>query len=138
MIDAELIGKDLYLDIDNTITNILDIALDLRGESIKTFVHINTTEYWNSKSDLVGEKGHIYVYTDSCYVEGEPIPGIKVGDGMSYLIDNAFVASNQEMLYNHINNAALHVQPGERYFWNNKVRCDESTISGTTLTFTKN
>lgn len=138
MIDVGLLGKDLYVDIGESIEGVLDIDLGLGDQQTSTIVHINTTAYWNERPQLIGEKGHIYVYTDCNYVDEQPIPGLKVGDGMSYLIDNPFVASNQEILINHINNHAIHISPEERYFWNNKVRCDDTTIDGENITFTKN
>lgn len=138
MIEASLVGKDLYLEIGESLSHILNVELGVGDSSTTTIVHINTTEYWNSKEHFIGEKGHIYVYTDSCYDGETPIPGIKIGDGMSYLIDNAFVSSDRETLLNHINNQTIHITPQERYFWNQKVRCDETTIEGENLRFTKN
>lgn len=138
MIEASLVGKDLYLEIGESLSHILDVELGVGDSSTTTIVHINTTEYWNSKEHFIGEKGHIYVYTNSCYDGETPIPGIKIGDGLSYLIDNAFVSSDRETLLNHINNQAIHITPEERYFWNQKVRCDETTVEGENLRFTKN
>lgn len=138
MIDVGLAGQELIIDLDADIYGLLDIDLGLDGKVPQTIVHINTTEYWNSKEHFIGERGHLYVYTDHCIVEGQYIPAVKVGDGMSYLIDNPFVSSNQEQLINHINDHAVHISPNERYFWNNKVRCDDTTVLGETLMFTKN
>lgn len=54
-----------------------------------------TTEYWSSKKDLIAEKGMIYVYTDHKTIEdGDKIvylPGLKIGDGTSYVVDLPFV-----------------------------------------------
>lgn len=139
MIDVELNGKELLLDVTEELTGILNIDLGMGGGTpAQTIVHINTTEYWNSKEHFVGQKGHIYVYTDHGIVDGQYIPAVKIGDGQAYLIDNPFVSSNQELLMSHIENHTIHISPEERTFWNNKVRCDETTVSGETLTFTKN
>lgn len=67
----------------------LPIVLD------RTAIHYDTTENWNSKTMLVGEKSHIYIYSDytSTVIDGETVlvPAMKIGDGNSYLIDMPFV-----------------------------------------------
>ena len=139
MIDVDLNGKELLLDVTEEINGVLNIGLDMGGGGpAQTIVHINTTEYWNNKESFVGQKGHIYVYSDHGMVNGQYIPAVKIGDGLSFLIDNPFVSSNQEQLLNHINDNAVHITQEERYFWNNKVRCDDTTISGENIAFTKN
>lgn len=136
-INLDLVGKDLAIDLTTDIANLLDIDLMING-CPATIVHINTTAYWAAHPELVGERGHIYVYTDHGIVDGQYIPAIKIGDGMSYLIDNPFVSAYQQQLIEHINNHGIHITPQERYFWNNKVRCDETTVDGENLMFTKN
>lgn len=139
MIDVDLNGKELLLDVTEEISGILNIGLDMGGGGpAQTIVHINTTEYWNSKESFVGQKGHIYVYSDHSIIDGEPVPAIKIGDGNACLIHNPFVSSDKEMILEHIKNDGIHVTPEEKYFWNNKVRCDATTVSGETLIFTKN
>lgn len=85
-------------------------------------VHLETTEYWNSQPTLIGRAGHIYVYTDYDVVDGKDIPAIKIGDGLSYLIDNPFIASNSSEIEDHINNTTVHITAEERAFWNAKMR----------------
>lgn len=59
-------------------------------------IYYGTSSYWNSKNNLVGQAGYVYIYSDyqSVTVQGETynIPAIKVGDGNSYLIDIPFVS----------------------------------------------
>ena len=55
-------------------------------------VHYDTKENWDSQPNLVSERGAIYIYSDYQTVENGSgqtitIPGIKVGDGLAYLID---------------------------------------------------
>lgn len=82
-----------------------------------------TTSEWNSTPGLVSEKNHIYVYTDHQTKTDEEgniinIPGIKVGDGLAYLIDLPFT----DTLYaEHILNKTIHIDQQERETWNNKV-----------------
>lgn len=50
------------------------------------------------------------------------MPGFKIGDGNAYLIDKPFVGeADSKLLQQHIEDAGLHIQPGERAFWNNKL-----------------
>lgn len=69
----------------------------------RTAIHYDTTDEWNSKRLLVGQKSHIYVYSDfkTVVVDGEEVqvPGIKIGDGNSYLIDLPFVSNAESQAY---------------------------------------
>lgn len=90
-------------------------------------IYCDTTAAWNLQHQLVTEFGAIYVYSDkeTIYDDvGNPIivPGIKVGDGTSYLIDMPFVGD--EILYvlaEHMSDSTRHITEAERIFWNNKV-----------------
>lgn len=84
-------------------------------------IRYNTVSGWNSQVHLISENRVLYVYTDyKTNSEGEYIPGFKVGDGTSYLIDKPFIDAIYE---NHINNTEIHITELEREFWNQKVRC---------------
>lgn len=54
----------------------------------------DTTAHWNSQVSLVGKRDYIYVYTDYMTVGQETIPGFKVGNGSTYLIDLPFVTDS--------------------------------------------
>lgn len=104
-------------------------------------VHIDTTAGWNSQKTLIGEKSHIYIYSDYRTYEkdGETIniPNIKIGDGNAYLIDNPFVTKSTEILIeSHIADNVKHVTDEERNFWNNKVRCYIDGTNSKNLIFT--
>lgn len=91
-----------------------------------TAIHYDTVEAWNSMTTLIAEQGHIYVYADYQTREDEGdtiyIPAIKIGDGVSYLIDMPYLVSgNDETFIDHINNWAIHVSDNDRTSWNNKV-----------------
>lgn len=97
-------------------------------------VYFNTTAGWAAQSGLVGQANTIYIYTD--YQEdgdGNPIAGIKVGDGNAYLIDAPFLDT---VYLEHINDTDIHVTPAEKEFWNNKVRCFYSLTDEDTVVFT--
>lgn len=98
----------------------------------------NTTAEWNSTPNMLSEKNYIYIYTD--YQQKNDgsgstkyIPGAKIGDGTSYLIDLPFV---DELMMEHINNNIIHITSEERKFWNEKVRCYIDTGDNTNLVFT--
>lgn len=125
----------------------LDLTLSPDSEELEVFleniksqqdiVHTDTTAHWNAQRMLIAEKGHIYVYSDYLQVEDETLPGIKVGDGTSYLIDLPFVSGDITVLSDHINNKVVHIRSEEREFWNNKVTCFISAVDAENLVFTK-
>ena len=93
-----------------------------------------TTATWNSRPQLISEKGYIYIYSDYRQNEqGQNIPAMKVGDGSAYLIDMPF---SDDIIYDHIQDEMIHVTPAEKDFWNNKVRCYLSEVQDDNLIFT--
>lgn len=81
----------------------------------------NTTAYWNSRPQLIAAKGYLYVYSDwKTDTSGRKIAGIKVGDGLAYLIDMPFT---DQIWADHVSDVVRHITQAERVFWNNKVRC---------------
>lgn len=105
----------------------------------------NTTAGWNSNPMYLPKKGEICVYTDYTTVtddQGRTItyPEIKIGDGNSYLIDLPLASASaryflMNKLQEHIDDTSVHIQPGERQFWNNKLNYD---VSGEDLILTRN
>jgi len=83
-------------------------------------VFYGTTSYWNSQPQLITLSGCLYVYSDHTTDGTNNIPGIKVGDGVSYLIDMPFI---DKKYAEHITDTVIHVTSSEKEFWNNKVRC---------------
>lgn len=60
------------------------------------YVFYDTTANWDSQSTLITIEGAIYVYSDYKQDElGRNIPGIKVGDGITNLIDLPFVVNSE-------------------------------------------
>ena len=93
----------------------------------------NTTEYWRLHPHFIPLDGEIVVYTDYSVVDGKTIPGIKIGDGKTYIVDLPFLVEGS--LTTHINNASIHVSEEDRNFWNNKLNY---YMEGETLVFTRN
>lgn len=104
---------------------------ELEQEMPKIYYH--TKEYWDQHLTLVSEENAIYVYTNYQTYDGKNVAGIKVGDGLAYLIDLPFT---DEILMDHINNFEIHITQAEREFWNNKVRSYMSDVDNEELIFT--
>ena len=101
-----------------------------------------TTAAWNAESDLIGESGAIYIYSDYNVIDNGDgtttnIPGIKIGDGVTYLIDLPFVAGDTTLLSDHIADNVVHVNSTEREYWNNKITCFLSPVDEENLVLTK-
>lgn len=94
----------------------------------------NTTAGWNSTPLYLPKLGEICVYTDHTTVQDDmghdiTYPGIKIGDGNSYLIDMPFVGDDIRYLLlqrikSHEDNTIVHITQEERVFWNNKLNLD--------------
>ena len=96
---------------------------------------------WNAQSTMIAEKKAIYVYKDYIVHSNEDgnqtfVPGMKIGDGTSYLIDMPFIGSSYSDIDNaineHINNTQIHLSENDRNKLDNTV---EASVIGDTLTF---
>lgn len=117
------------------------INQDLQG---KANIQRKTTAQWNQDRFLMSQAGTIYIYIDRYQKEDEDtgeiinVPGIKIGDGTTYVIDLPFVSGNDDTFLEHINNHNIHVTLEQKEFWNNKVRIQDSEIlDEQNLIFTK-
>jgi hypothetical protein len=96
----------------------------------------HTTFEWDQMPTLKSKSGYVYVYTDHFTDdEGNEIPGIKIGNGKSYVIELPFL---DEIYSKHLLDNERHITQAEREFWNNKVRCYVNNPNDETLVFTKN
>ena len=105
-------------------------------------IYRDSTSNWNKQPNLIAENACIYIYSDydTMEIEGgiEYIPGIKIGDGTTYLIDLPFITDKIiTTLINHINDNTAHITDFERQFWNNKVTAYEDPENEGTLVLTK-
>lgn len=81
-------------------------------------IYSDTVSGWNAQTSLISEENAIYVYTDyDTDSGGNVVPGIKVGDGLAYLIDMPFVDA---VMQEHIQNSVIHVTQTDKDNWNNK------------------
>ena len=139
-------GAHIVATVDATFQNTLDLNASLSSDqqlsvdlgtiysSSDCKVLYNTSEYWNSHPKIISKKGYLYVYGDYKQdKQGNNLAGIKVGDGLAYLIDLPFM----DKLYSqHIEDDTIHITAQERNFWNNKVRCYIDPNNGDNLIFT--
>ena len=91
----------------------------------------DTTANWNAQSQFRPMRGEVIIYTDHGQITDEfgqtvNVPGIKIGDGNSYLIDLPFV--NDDVRYQiltelrqHTGNQEIHVTAENKLFWDNKL-----------------
>lgn len=112
-------------------------GVELVGAKTSQDLHIvseNTTAGWNADPHYLPKQGEICVYLDYEIVQDDmgntlTYPGIKIGDGNSYLIDMPFVGAETRYLLlrrlrDHEQNAVVHITQAEREFWNNKLNYD--------------
>lgn len=87
----------------------------------------DTVEGWRSKIHYVAEQNTMYIYIDYKKDEDQDfyIPGIKLGDGKTYLIDLPFLnninSDIEKWMLQHIRNKDIHITSQQRLFWNNKL-----------------
>lgn len=91
-----------------------------------------TTAEWAQQTSLTSEKDVIYVYTDHQTEDGKNIPGIKIGDGLAYVVDLPFVDT---IYMKHITDTDIHITAEERAKWNkvNSAVPNTRTINGKAL-----
>lgn len=110
--------------------------LDLLSDGLNNTIISNTTAYWSSRTSLISEKDTIYIYTD--YKKNEnnkDIPGIKIGDGLAYVVDLPFI---DDEVTEHIADKIIHLSQQDRNKWDAKVRCYINASDSENLIFTNN
>ena len=107
------------------VNKLKDIGIDLSSSGWDRFmvkIEVRTTEEWNTRISYVPEAGRIIVYSDRSVVDGHNVPGIKIADGMAYVVDLPFVGEDiEKALLDHIHDVEAHITNEERQFWNNKL-----------------
>lgn len=128
-----LLGVGSYNDLTNlpTLNGVTIQGAKVSDDYFLPKIGFDSTENWNT-SGQISELNMLYVYTD--YQKDEMdrnIAGIKVGDGLAYIVDLPFTDT---LMQEHMTNTDIHITPEEREFWNNKNR---SYAYGETLILTK-
>ena len=108
----------------------------------------DTTQHWNDARGFIPLQGELIIYNDyktvvktiDGTVRNMQVPGIKIGDGLTYVQDLPFVDDElRETIMNHINNPNLHVSDADRLFWNNKINVnDAQEVVNKALIFNRN
>lgn len=106
-----------------------NIVLTSPTASSSAKVTMNTTANWATKTNYIPREGEIIVYSDRDVIDGLNYPGVKIGDGMAYVVDLPFVGDEitdriTTALNEHVNNQDIHVTQAEKVYWNNKLNCE--------------
>lgn len=112
------------------------------GDIVEQNILIGTTSEWAQQYSYVPARGMIAIYTDHGTITintnnietTKTVPGIKIADGSTPLIDLPFVgddvaAAIRQELNNHINDNVRHITAEERTFWNNKINCVDAVTN---------
>lgn len=86
----------------------------------------DTTANWNAQPNLISEQGVIYIYSDAKTYDGQALPRIKIGNGVSYLRTIYFI--DQDIVHQLENLVPITEQ--DIINWNDKVTCyrDHETL----------
>ena len=108
----------------------------------------DTTQHWNDARGFIPLQGELIIYNDYKTVvktidgiaRNVQIPGIKIGDGLTYVQDLPFIDDElRETIMTHINNPNLHVSEADRLFWDNKINVtDTQEVINKALIFNRN
>lgn len=135
-VQDELDNKQDTLIAGANITIVDNVISSTGGGGGSSNVLVATKESWNSNPNLIAQDGVVYVYSNQ-YVDGDGygVPGFKVGDGTTYLIDLPF---NDDVMSTHVADTSIHVTSEEKSCWNDKVTCYLDAEDLENLVFTKN
>lgn len=106
-----------------------DIGIDIgsSGTGPNTAkIEVHTTAEWNERIQYIPQANRIIVYSDKEVIDGIPVPGIKIADGLSYVVDLPFVGDEisdnfMRVLEEHVNDKTMHITEEERRKWDNKI-----------------
>lgn len=129
------LGKDdltaenvIYEDKEHGIIITVQDMLDYLSQAVSASgakIYYDTSENWAQKTSLVSEKGSIYVWSDKYSSGGIPVPAMKVGDGLAYVVDLPF---SSEPIDDHINNMMVHLSERDRWKLENSVCAEMSQV----------
>lgn len=102
---------DYNLLINHPFFNGEEVIGEKTSEDYKIVI-CKTTAEWSELTSLVSVKGALYVYTDYKPIgtSGNYQPGVKVGDGLAYVVDLPFVTTED-----------ARITAEDIANWNNKV-----------------
>lgn len=107
----------------------------------------DTTQRWNNARGFIPLEGEIIIYSDYTSVEKEMdgetttvlVPGLKVGDGRTYVQDLPFIDDElRNIVLSHVNNENIHVTLNEKQKWWDKLNVnDHSEVIDGSLIFNR-
>ena len=124
-----------------TLNSVSPLAIDVPTTTAqRARALVDTTANWQKRTSYIPVKGEIIIYSDRNVVDEHNYPGIKIGDGLAYVVDLPFVGQEVEahilgVLNEHIEDMHMHITDEEREFWNNKLNY---SIDGEKLIFNRN
>lgn len=127
MLRANLLGQDNLSANLQCQSNLIARLMEGSGlDSVR--VESDTTAGWNSQTTYVPKKDTIIVYSDYKTIVQDGVTklvaGVKIADGSAYVVDLPFIDDElRAELENHIADKEVHLQEGERDFWNSKINC---------------
>ena len=101
---------------------------------------IDTTANWKAiENDFVPLLGEIIIYQDyRLDSNNKNVPGMKIGNGVSFLKDLSFIDSAIEsQIREYIQNNPAHVSDEEQKYWNHKIDCYIDPTDPEHLIFTR-
>lgn len=105
----------------------LNEALDFSG----TLLIYGDTERWSKLGNRISRSGRIYIYSDYTTDENNnPVPGIKIGDGVTSVSDLPFASGWKVPRENHFADNVRHITATERSYWNNSITTLKQQIAG--------
>lgn len=113
--------QDILTNQDGSLTFVLPDGREITTDPLKSELpmYFGTTAEWTARTDLVSEQNAFYVWTDYKEIDGQYIAGMKLGDGMAYVVDLPFMDAQFQ---SHASNTDIHVTSEEKAFWNAKNR----------------
>lgn len=96
-------------------------------------IECRSTAEWDLDPTKISDFGTVYIYTDYQNIDNQNVPGMKVGDGSTPIVDLPFTTKKYDQ---HVADTSIHVTDEEKLFWNDKMRCYMSTSNPENLIFT--
>lgn len=110
------------LKVGDGITTVVALPFVSTGSIDEHAIAVDITTNWLSNTSYIPNRGDIVIWLDKTISDSLHIPGIKIGDGLSYNVDLPFVGDDIAiMLQGHINDEVCHISQEEREKWNNKT-----------------
>lgn len=125
--DIEISNRDVAERIQFINQQLADMDQSLNK---KATIVMKTVAEWDQDTpiDYVSEQNTFYIFSDLRQERDSQgnityYPGIKIGDGTTYLADLPFI---DQLFYTHIYNSDIHVTLGEKAFWNDKLNVEDA------------